>query len=30
VEVFGHFGDEIVGFDASEIENSEGIDPVVE
>ena len=28
VEVFGHFGDERVGFDAGEVEDSESIDPV--
>ena len=29
MEVFGHFGDERVGFDAVEIEDGEGIDPIV-
>jgi hypothetical protein len=28
VEVFGHFCDERVGFDAGEVEDGEGIDPV--
>ena len=26
--MFGHFGDERVGFDAGEVEDGEGIDPV--
>jgi hypothetical protein len=29
MEVFGHFGDERVGFDAVEIEDGGGIDPIV-
>lgn len=30
VEVFGHFGDEGSGFSLVEVENGEGIDPIVE
>ncbi len=26
--MFGHFGDERVGFDAGEVEDGEGVDPV--